>query len=282
MTKRILARRTLVAIAATLAVWQSAIAIACAQDAAAEANFNGLCGACHTVGGGKRVGPDLQGVTDRRTEAWLLQFIRSSQTMVHSGDAEATALFNEFQVVMPDVSYSDAEIRAILAMIAGGWTSPVAAVVAPATPDDIRRGRELFQGATTLQNGGPSCTSCHHVTDDNVIGGGVLAKELTGAFTRLGAPGIRAILSAPPFPVMAGAYHNRPITDDEMVALVGYLQNVSERPESFDQPREDSLKLLGGGLIGLVILMGLYSFAWRGRKKGPVNQKMFDRQTRSE
>ncbi len=38
-----------------------------AQTAEAEKNF-AVCKACHTIGGGKLIGPDLKGVTERRDE----------------------------------------------------------------------------------------------------------------------------------------------------------------------------------------------------------------------
>lgn len=258
--------------------------VANAQTGDGEANFNKLCKACHTIGGGKIVGPDLNGVSDRHSEDWLVKWIASSQSMVHAGDPKAVALFNEYNVMMPDTALSSAEIKDIVAYIKSQNGKPAAAA-APAfaaTPEDVRRGRELFQGGTSLTSGGPACSSCHHVTNDNVIGGGVLAKSLTTAFARLGAPGLHAILSAPPFPVMQQAYSTRPLTDGEKLALEGYLQSVSGHPESFDQPREDSLKLLFGGLGGLTVLMGFYSVTWRRRKKSLVNAKIFDRQLRSK
>lgn len=76
------------------------------------------CAACHTIGGGKLIGPDLQGVTERRSEEWLLSFIRSSQTMINNGDEAAVALFEEYnKIPMPDNNLSDEQIKGILAYI---------------------------------------------------------------------------------------------------------------------------------------------------------------------
>ncbi len=282
------ALRTLAVASVVFAVGHSAPANA--QDETAIKNFNTICLACHSVGQGRRVGPDLQGVTQRRTEEWLMKFIKSSQTMIKEGDEVAKALFAEYAVPMPDSTYSEAEIKAIIKLLASGWTTgggqagaAVAAAEPEPTPEEIRLGRELFHGGTKLTNGGPTCSSCHHVPQDHaVIGGGILAKELSTAFTRLGGPGIKAILSAPPFPVMQEAYAKRPLTPDETAALGGYLKNVSKSPQSFDQPREDMLKLLLGGIGGLALLMVLYSFTWRRRKKFSVNEKIFARQVRSQ
>lgn len=86
-----------------------------------EKIFKQNCGACHTVGKGKIVGPDLKGVTVRRTEAWLLKFIKSSQTMVKSGDKTAVALFNENnKIPMPDQNLSPQQIKDVLAYIKTG------------------------------------------------------------------------------------------------------------------------------------------------------------------
>ena len=90
------------------------------QDIAAAAKlFSEKCGICHTIGQGKLIGPDLSGVQERRSEEWLLRFIRSSQAMINSGDPDAVALFAEFnKVVMPDPMISDGEIKSILQHIA--------------------------------------------------------------------------------------------------------------------------------------------------------------------
>ena len=80
--------------------------------------FTQNCTACHTIGGGQLVGPDLIGVNDRYEEEWLLKFIRSSQTLVTGGDERAVAVFQQFSMIpMPDQPFDDEEIKAMLAHI---------------------------------------------------------------------------------------------------------------------------------------------------------------------
>lgn len=272
------AQRVLLVVAAVVV---STLKSASAEAATAAENFNATCAACHTVGGGKRVGPDLAGVNERRSEEWLVKFIKSSQAMVKSGDPVAVKLFEEFKVAMPDAPYSEAEIKDILAFIKSGGPTTDPTTLPVATPDDIRRGQELFQGTTRLANGGPPCNSCHHVRNDAVIGGGVLAKELTSVFGTMGSPGVHAVLGKPPFPVMEQAYKDKPITESEVVALVGFLQDADQK-QSFQQPRDYGVKLLYSGVGGFALLMALYSLIWRRRKTHPVNHKIFARQVRTE
>lgn len=256
-----------------------------------EAKFNSICAACHTIGEGRRVGPDLLGVTERRSEEWLLKFIKSSQSVVASGDPDAVKLFEEFnKTPMPDMpQFSDADVRDILAHIRDGRpaaaasaaaTPPPPAVETPPSPEDIERGRRLFQGLTRLENAGPACNSCHHVTNDAVIGGGVLAKDLTLVFSRMGAPGVSAIIGQPPFPVMQVAYAERPITADESRALVAFLQDADNR-HALQTPVDYGRRLVLGGTGGFAVLLSFYGIAWRKRKSHPVNQAIFDRQLRS-
>jgi hypothetical protein len=141
-------------------------------------------------------------------------------------------------------------------------------------------GQALFQGDRRLSNAGPTCNSCHEVTNDAVIGGGILAVELTTVFSRLGGPGVRAIIGSPPFPVMERAYRDKALTDEEVGALVAFLERA-DAEQALHQPRDYGIKLFGTGLFGAVILMGLYSVMWSGRRKGSVNQSIFDRQVRS-
>jgi mono/diheme cytochrome c family protein len=84
-----------------------------AQDfEAGEKMFNSNCKACHSIGGGKLVGPDLKGVSERRKEDWLLEFIKTPGKMIEK-DAEAKKLFEEYnRMPMPDHTFlSDAEIK---------------------------------------------------------------------------------------------------------------------------------------------------------------------------
>ena len=83
--------------------------------------FKTNCGACHSVGKGKLVGPDLKGVENRHTEAWILKWVKSSQSLVKAGDKDADELFqNNNQIVMPDQSVNDDEIKSILGYIKTG------------------------------------------------------------------------------------------------------------------------------------------------------------------
>lgn len=256
-----------------------------------EQIFQTTCFACHTIGGGRLVGPDLAGVHERRSQEWLERFVASSQSMIKDGDAEAAALFEEFnRVPMPDSFLSEERIRQVLSYIksqSSNQTADVAAsvseqatAVAPASDEDILIGQELFQGKIRLVNGGPACNACHEVRHDAVIGGGILATELTTVFSRMGGAGVTAILGHAPFPVMQAAYQNQSLTEDEVVALVAFLEYADS--EQYNQlPRDYGIGLFVSGSVGAGVLFLLFAVVWRGRKKESVNQAIFDRQVRS-
>jgi mono/diheme cytochrome c family protein len=271
-----------------LSLYPATIGAAQGQGDQARETFQGMCSACHTIGGGQLVGPDLEGVSERRSEEWIIGFVQRSQELVRAGDPDAVAVFEEFnRIPMPDQQLSDDEIRSLIEYIAAAAPSGLEGAAAPsdspvqsATEEQIVLGQNLFQGSTRFVNGGPTCNACHEVTNDAVIGGGVLARDLTTVFSRLGGPGVRAILASPPFPVMQKAYEDKPLTDEEVMALAGFLQRADEE-QAIYQPRGYGPKLLGAGVLGTVLLLGLYSLLWRGRLKGSVNQSVFDRQVRS-
>jgi mono/diheme cytochrome c family protein len=263
-------------------------------QAPGESDFTTYCGACHTIGGGLRVGPDLSGVHERRSQDWLEKFVKSSQSLVKSGDADAAAIVVEFNgIVMPDALISDQQIRDVLSYVAvksasltpaGGDSAPAAnqpaPVAAPASQQDIQTGQELFQGAIRFENGGAACNACHDVRNDAVIGGGVLAAELTTVFSRMGGAGVKAILGQAPFPVMQAAYVNKPLTDDEVSALVAFLQYADS--EEYNQlPRDYGIGLFLSGVVGAAILFLIFGLIWRKRKIGSVNQAIYDRQATS-
>ncbi len=249
-----------------------------------QASFEQKCAVCHTLSADRLVGPGLAGVTTRRDRAWIKRFIMQPDQMIASGDSTATALVAEYLVVMPNLAITDGEADALIAFLSGkeGAAAPMAqpAAVQPATEEQILLGQDLFQGKTRFTNSGPTCNSCHEVTNDAVIGGGVLAAELTTVFSKLGGPGVRAILGSPPFPVMQRAYQDKPLTDEEVVALVGFLQRA-DAEQALHQPRDYGIKLFAAGVVGTLLLLGLYSLLWSGRLRGSVNQSIYDRQIKS-
>ena len=256
-----------------------------------EQIFQTTCFACHTIGGGRLVGPDLAGVHDKRSQEWLERFVASSQAMVKDGDAEAVALFEEFnRVPMPDSFISEEQIRQVLSYIKSQSSSQTADVApseaeqvpatAPASEQDILIGQDLFQGSIRFVNNGPACNACHEVRNDAVIGGGILATELTTVFSRMGGAGVKAILGHAPFPVMQAAYKDQSLTEDEVTALVAFLEYADS--EQYNQlPRDYGIGLFVSGSVGAGVLFLLFAVVWRGRKKESVNQEIFDRQIRS-
>ncbi|MCU1295061.1 MAG: hypothetical protein JWP08_3911, partial [Bryobacterales bacterium] len=77
--------------------------------------FHSKCAACHTIGEGDSVGPDLRGVMGHRDRAWLAHFIASPNEMLAQKDPTATALFAKYkQVKMPNLRLGDVEVNSLL------------------------------------------------------------------------------------------------------------------------------------------------------------------------
>lgn len=71
------------------------------------------CPACHTIGGGKLSGPDLAGVTERREEEWLREWIKSPDKMIMT-DPIAKDLLKEYFVPMPNQGLTDEEVDEVI------------------------------------------------------------------------------------------------------------------------------------------------------------------------
>jgi nitrite reductase (NO-forming) len=73
-------------------------------------DFESKCLACHSVGGGRKLGPDLFGVSKRRDDKWLAQWLKSPEAMLKS-DPTAQAMLKEYNnIPMPNQNLSDAEV----------------------------------------------------------------------------------------------------------------------------------------------------------------------------
>ncbi|MBC8265658.1 MAG: c-type cytochrome [Flavobacteriales bacterium] len=231
------------------------------------------CAACHTIGGGKLVGPDLAGVLERRSEDEIIRYVQNPA---------------DFDVIMmPPQNLTNAEIKAILNYIvskspAEGQVEEVVEVEEVVVAlDDVKSGEMLFEGTTRFENGGPSCIACHNVDYEQMMQGGLLAADLTDVYSRSGGMvGIKGILTGLPFPAMKSAYGNYPITEDELVQLQAFLKHVDDN-KIYQHHGEKKTMFLHFGMIGFITILILIFFLWFDKKKGGVKDDIYNRQIKS-
>jgi mono/diheme cytochrome c family protein len=114
-------------------VWALAAASAGAQGEddervrQGERLFQQTCSACHTIGGGIRIGPDLQGVTERREESWLKVHIQSPSVHHDQNDPIAVANRERFGLRMLDLGLTDEQVEAVIAYL--GSTERAALII---------------------------------------------------------------------------------------------------------------------------------------------------------
>ncbi|MBV8754726.1 MAG: SCO family protein [Hyphomicrobiales bacterium] len=72
------------------------------------------CAACHTLGQGDKVGPDLKGVVARRDRDWLAHYIREPNVMRAAGDPVAVTLAARYKTVMPNLNVGDRDLNFLL------------------------------------------------------------------------------------------------------------------------------------------------------------------------
>ncbi|HEV7676764.1 MAG TPA: SCO family protein [Candidatus Angelobacter sp.] len=77
--------------------------------------FTTHCAACHTIGHGDKIGPDLLGVTNVRDHSWLERFILTPDKVIAEKDPIATALYKKYNGVnMPNLRLTDAELHNLI------------------------------------------------------------------------------------------------------------------------------------------------------------------------
>ena len=77
--------------------------------------FSSRCAACHTIGNGDKVGPDLIGVTNVRDRAWLARIIAEPDKLIAEKDPIATALYTKYKgIVMPRLGLPDEDVNTLI------------------------------------------------------------------------------------------------------------------------------------------------------------------------
>jgi len=250
--------------------------------------FRQNCTVCHTVGKGRLIGPDLEGVTKRKDRAWLIKFLQSPQAMIDSGDPYAAQLLKDAHgIAMPNVAGMTPDLASALLDLIEGAPGPAKSELAgvaisdrPFTPSDIAIGQQIFLGEQPLAKGGPACVSCHTLGTIGGLGGGRLGPDLTQVFDRLGGrKGLGAWLSAPPTQTMQSIFRNHALQPDEILPLLAVIDDASNRSRPADT--SSLAKFVLFGFSGMLVGLALLQLAWRGRFRS-VRRTIVRAQVRGE
>ncbi len=256
----------LIAAASFALIFGYVTAIALADEGSTV--FQSKCAACHTIGKGKLVGPDLKGITKTQSPDWLAKWVSSPSALIKAGDPTATNLVKQYPMQMPDLGLSQTDVTAVLAYISQQSGGGAAANAAPAVQfpaGDAEAGRELFVGNKRLQNGGPPCMSCHSISGIGALGGGTLGPDLTNVFTTLGGEnGVESFLSSVPTPTMNAVWTKHPLTPQEIANLAAFIKEgeVAQRSPGI------LAQLIVLAIIAALILIIIFAAYWRRRLRG--------------
>ena len=235
--------------------------------------FDQKCTGCHSIGGGKRAGPDLKGVTAQRPHDWLVRQIVEPEKLVAEKDPTVQQLVSEYGAPMPNVGVNQQQATDVLAYIAqqsGGQAPPGGGQPAPPIkPGNAANGQALFTGQKRLSGGGPACIACHNVEGIGVMRGGTWGLDLTKQQSKMGTDGIVGIMKSPAFPGMKEAYANHPVTDPEAADLAAFFIEVDSRQPS----SVPDIVFPAIGLLAFLVMMGIAGIAWRGHTRG-VREKL--------
>ena len=223
--------------------------------------FDKQCASCHSIGGGDGGGPDLKGVTEKRQADWLVRIIVEPDKLTAAKDPVQVELVKKAGFEMPNLGISSDDAKKIIAYLAGASSTTASTNPAPAkekpetavTPELIALGKALFTGSKALTKGGAPCLSCHTFTYPGITGGNLSAADLGNSYQKMGDSGMKGALKALKFPTMKKIYADRPLTDDEIAALMALfkdsiLQKGGAAPSAFP---------MAGGVLFVLLLLGL-------------------------
>ena len=272
--------QSVIALAAMAVLWAAlpTVANAAGDAKAGEQLFQQKgCTACHTIGKGDLVGPDLKGVTEQRPHDWLEKWIAAPDKVIASKDEYAVNLLHKYHdVQMPSLGLSPTEVDNILAFLASpGAATAAAAAPAPqaanAPKGNPEIGKDLFTGVVRFANGGPPCMACHSVSGIGALGGGQLGPDLTEVVKRYGgASAVDAFIAGTPTPTMKAVWGQRPLTAEDRANVVSFLGQA----EVAQRPAEAIWELAGLAALGVVIMLVFAAWNWSHRLRFGVRGPM--------
>lgn len=209
--------------------------------------FDKECAGCHTIGGGDSGGPDLKGVAGKRSAAWLERIIVEPDKLTSDKDPVQLGLVKQYGGEMPNLGISRKDAKKIVAYLqdvspgtsSSGTASPAEPAPKPVetvvTPELVAQGKALFTGGKPFANGGAPCAACHSFGYSGVTGGALaidLSKRVEAVVEiveAVGEQGFRGMLRIANFPIMRKIYADKPLTEEEITALVAFAKDAVAR-----------------------------------------------------
>jgi mono/diheme cytochrome c family protein len=144
---------------------------------------------------------------------------------------------------------------------------------------NVENGRDLFMGYTHFAHEGPPCMGCHSVGENGLLGGGAMGPDLTNVSSQRSQTEILAVLSNTGrkiSPVMRPIYTDHPLTWEEQVDLLAFLESSVGQPEA-----DKEWLVIGISLAGFVAAVLVLGFVYRGRLRG-VRRKLVNTATHTQ
>lgn len=213
------------------------------------------CAGCHTIGKGKLNGPDLINAASFPLED-LIQAIKRMQEQVgpmEEGEIRGHASFIKSANVQERITREFERLSKIAEAKLG--------------PPDVKKGFELFTGKKPFENSGVSCISCHSTREAKGWGGGKLGPPLTDVFKDFSKANLISAIVNSQWKVMKDVYKNHPITKQEAVHIVAYLESIKDLKIKKTRPMFHIV-----GLGGFLILLGGTAFFYRKRLRSVRNK----------
>lgn len=137
-----------------------------AKVVAGQKTFETKCIACHTIGQGDRTGPDLRGVTKRRSPEWLKKWLKDPVAMGASDHIGKAVSAKYGDIIMPDPGLSDAQIGEMLAFLEHASASS-SGYQPPKEPPRELAGAEMDKAKEIYFD---RCAGCHGASREGAMG----------------------------------------------------------------------------------------------------------------
>ncbi len=181
------------------------------------------CLACHSIGEGARVGPDLRGVTDRRDRNWLTNWIDDPIGMGQRDSLARAIIAENNGIQMAPNQLNLGQINQVLEYIS--WASehaPTEMAAADAIPIDMTDA-EMAQASRIFFD---RCAGCHGTLRAGATGPNIQPARTT----EIGSGALKVILTNGTPGGMPAWGRAGILTEEEIDLMVKFVQNEPPQP----------------------------------------------------